>query len=178
MEHDLIEQATLLSTINEYSDVGTAMRWIIESLEKQNRIKRLRLSIGNRQSLIAYIARLESLKESVRGRFVHVGAEYELRWRVIETVFENRILTGAVNSKHIEPRRFLEDASEIVLEYSVMQQYDAIKINTVFNSEFVASDKRENKRIATRNYKLYQCTDLREWYVSCVTEPTLSSLEA
>ena len=76
------------------------------------------------------------------------------------SVFESRILTGAViNSKHIEPRQFLEDVSEIVLKrvhsvHSVhsMQRYDSIKINIVFNSEFVADDKRTNKSIATRNY--------------------------
>jgi len=66
--------------------------------------------------------------------FVHVDAGYStrLRWREINTAFESRILTGAViNSKHIEPRQFLEDASEIVLErvrtvmikYAVMIQY-------------------------------------------------------
>ncbi|KAG5338747.1 SETMR methyltransferase, partial [Acromyrmex charruanus] len=53
----------------------------------------------------------------------------------IETAFESHILTSAVkNFKHIESRRFFEDASEIVLEHvhSVMQRYDSIKINTVF----------------------------------------------
>ena len=45
--------------------------------------------------------------------------------------------------KHIEARRFLEDVNEIVFEHvhSVMQRYDSIKINIVFNGEFVASDK-------------------------------------
>ena len=55
-------------------------------------------------------------------KMVHVNAEYGLRQRVIETVFESHILTGAViNSKH--PRRFIEDVSEIILEHvhSVMQ---------------------------------------------------------
>ena len=61
--------------------------------------------------MITYIARLESLKDSMRGRLVHVGAEYGPRWRDIETAFENRILIGAIiNSNHIEPRRFLKDA--------------------------------------------------------------------
>ncbi|KYN50250.1 hypothetical protein ALC62_06571, partial [Cyphomyrmex costatus] len=75
--------------------------------------------------------------------------------------------------------RFLEDASEIVLErvQCVLQRYDSIKINTVFNGEFVAGDKRANKSIATRNYEIYQCTDQREWYVSRVIEPILTSLE-
>ncbi|KYN22454.1 hypothetical protein ALC57_05148, partial [Trachymyrmex cornetzi] len=87
---------------------------------------RPRLSIGNRQSVIACIARLESLKGSVRGLFVHIGAGHGLRWREIETAFESRILTAAViNSNHIEPRRFLEDASKIVIErvQCIMQRY-------------------------------------------------------
>ena len=61
------------------------------------------------------------------------------------------------NFKHVEPHRFLEDASEIMFEHvhSVMQRYDSTKINTVFNVEFVAGDKRANKSIAIRNYELY-----------------------
>ncbi|KYQ52666.1 hypothetical protein ALC60_08197, partial [Trachymyrmex zeteki] len=84
-----------------------------------------RLSTGNRQSVIACIAWLESLKDSVRGRFVHVGVGYGLRWHEIEMAFESRILTDAVNSNYIEPRRFLEDVSEIVLdrELCIMQRY-------------------------------------------------------
>ena len=103
MECDLIEQAILLNTKEEYRGWGRIYRTdeFIELLEEQSRIKRPRLSIGNRQSLIACTARLEGLKESVRGRFVHVGIGYGFRWRVIETTFENRILMGTViNSKH------------------------------------------------------------------------------
>jgi len=90
----------------------------VESLEEQSRVKHLRLSIGIKQLLIAYIARLESFKDSVRDRFVQVSARYSagFRWSEIDTAFESRILTGAIiNSRHIEPRQFLEDASEIVL---------------------------------------------------------------
>jgi len=58
-----------------------------------------------------------------------------------------------------------------------MQEYDNIKINTVFNGEFVASDKRVNKSITTRNYELFRSSDLQEWYQSRVVEPTLTSLE-
>ncbi|KYN21953.1 hypothetical protein ALC57_05665 [Trachymyrmex cornetzi] len=177
---DLIEQATLLNTREEYVAWEQRCDEFIESLEEQSRIKRPRLSIGNRQSVIACIARLESLKGSVRGRFVHVDAGHGLRWREIETAFESRILTAAViNTNHIEPRRFLEDANEIVLErvQCIMQRYDSVKINTIFNGEFVAGDKRANKSIATRNYELYRYSDLREWYVTRVVEPILTSLE-
>jgi len=39
------------------------------------------------------------------------------QWRAIDTAFENRILTNAViNSEHIKPRQFFEDARETVLE--------------------------------------------------------------
>ena len=63
-----------------------------------------------------YCADRES--EGICGRFVHVGAGYGLRWCVIKTAFESCILMGVViNSKHIEPRQFLEDASKIVLEH-------------------------------------------------------------
>ncbi|KYN08269.1 hypothetical protein ALC62_00752 [Cyphomyrmex costatus] len=128
MERDLTEQANQLGTREEYVAWEQRCDEFIESSEEQSRIKRPRLSIGSRQSVIACIARLESLKDSVRGRFVYVGAGYGLRWREIETAFESRILTGAViNSNHIEPSRFFEDASEIVLErvQCVLQRYDA-----------------------------------------------------
>jgi len=122
------------------------------------------------------------LKDSVRGRFVQVGAGYSagLRWREIDTAFESRILTGAViNFKHIELRQFFEDAREIVLEHmrTVLNKYDNIKINTVLNGEFEAGDKRANKSIATRNYELFQTSHLQEWYESRVVESTLTSLE-
>ncbi|KYN19884.1 hypothetical protein ALC57_07777 [Trachymyrmex cornetzi] len=180
MERDLIEQAILLNTREKYVAWEQRCDEFIESLEEQSRIKRPRLSIGNRQSVIACIARFERLKDSVRGRFVHVGAGHGLRWCEIETAFESRILTGAViNSNYIEPQRFLEDASEIVLErvQCIMQRYDSIKINTIFNGKFVAGDKRANKSIATRNYELYRYTDLREWYVTRVVEAILGCVQ-
>jgi len=78
-----------------------------------------------------------------------------------------------INFKHIEPRQFLEDAREIMLERVriVLTKYDNIKINLVFNGEFVAGDKRANKSIATRNYELFRTSDLQGWY-----ESRLSSL--
>ncbi|KYN21190.1 hypothetical protein ALC57_06439 [Trachymyrmex cornetzi] len=76
MERDLIERATLLNTREEYVAWEQRCDEFIESLEEQSRIKRPRLSIGNRQSVIACIARFESLKSSVRGRFVHIDIAY------------------------------------------------------------------------------------------------------
>ena len=71
--------------------------------------------------MVARIARLA--KTQLERRFVHVGGGYASRdersllWREIDAAFESRILTGAViNVDYIEPRRFLEDAGEIVLE--------------------------------------------------------------
>ena len=100
----------------------------IEQLEELCRAKRPRLTIGYRQSAVARIARLAGAKLELERRFVHIGGEYasgeyasgnerSLAWREIDVAFESRILTGAViNSNHIEPRRFLKDAGDVVLE--------------------------------------------------------------
>ncbi|XP_071575601.1 uncharacterized protein [Temnothorax nylanderi] len=71
------------------------------------------------------------------------------------------------------------DARDIVLIHvrNVMQRHDNVKINTMFNGEFVAGDKRANKSMATRNCELFRMSDLREWYKRHIIEPTLASLE-
>jgi len=189
MERDLLEQANNVATLGECFAWMQRCDECIERLEERSRAKLPRLSIGNRQSLVARIARLEGAKIQLQRRFIHFGGDdtgtnssdaERLVWREIDTAFKNRIMTGAViNFKHIEPRQFLEDAREIVLErvQNVMQERDNIKINTVFNGEFVTGDKRANKSITTRNYELFRTSDLQEWYQSRVVEPTLTSLE-
>ncbi|KYN38648.1 hypothetical protein ALC56_06974, partial [Trachymyrmex septentrionalis] len=180
MEHDLIEQATQLNTREEYVAWEQRCDEFMESLEEQSHAKCLRLSIGKRQSVITCIARLESLKDSVRERYVHVGAGYGLPWREIETAFESRILTGAViNSNHIEPRRFLEDAREIMLERvrDAVERHGSAKVNTALNGEFATKDKRDIKNINIKNSEIYRCIDLCEWYEQHIIEPTLTSLE-
>jgi len=78
-------------------------------------------------------------------------------WQDIDTAFENRVLIGVViNLHHIEPRRFLEDAGDVVIERmrNIIERHDCVK-NTVFNSEFVTGDKRANKSVNTKNYELF-----------------------
>jgi len=84
-----------------------------------------------------------------------------------------------INYNHIEPRQFLDDAKDIVLEHveNLIKKHSYVKVNTIFNGEFVTGDKRANKSVSTRNYKLFRTSDLREWYERRVIEPTLSSLE-
>jgi len=185
-EQNLQEQSTQISTVEEYVEWEARCEEFIESLEEQSRIKRPRLSIGFQQSVIARIARLEGLKNSLRTRFVHAGAGSSsargngLIWREIDTAFENRVLTGAViNYNHIEPRQFLEDASDLVLRHvqKLLQKHNCVKVNTVFNGEFVAGDKRANKSVNTKNFELFRTSDLREWYERRVIEPTLTALE-
>ncbi|XP_025159390.1 uncharacterized protein LOC112589626 [Harpegnathos saltator] len=105
--------------------------------------------------MVARIAQLEGLKNTLRRRFVYAGAGHStLVWREIDTAFNSRISTGAiVNTDYIDPLRFLQDVKNIVLEHvrSVMKRHGSIKVNTVFNGEFVAGDKRANKSINTRN---------------------------
>ncbi|KYN29043.1 hypothetical protein ALC57_01534, partial [Trachymyrmex cornetzi] len=163
----------------------------IERLEELCRAKRPRLAVGHRQSVVARIARLAGAKSQLERRFVRVGGgdtsdeyasgnEQSLVWREIDAAFESRILTGAVlNSNYIEPRRFLEDAREIVLERvrDAVERHGSVKINTAFNGEFATKDKRAIKSINTKNIEIYRYTDLREWYERHVIEPTLTSLE-
>ncbi|KYN10461.1 hypothetical protein ALC57_17400, partial [Trachymyrmex cornetzi] len=83
------------------------------------------------------------------------------------------------NSNYIEPRRFLEDAREIVLGQvrDAVERHGNAKVNTAFNGEFATNDKRAIKSINTKNIEIYRCTDIREWYERHVIEPTLTSLE-
>ncbi|KYQ56130.1 hypothetical protein ALC60_04953 [Trachymyrmex zeteki] len=85
----------------------------------------------------------------------------------------------AVGHRQCLVRRFLEDASSVVLEQirDAVERHGSVKVNTAFNGEFVANDKRANKSINTKNIEIYRYTDLREWFEWHVIEPTLSSLE-
>ncbi|XP_076682600.1 uncharacterized protein LOC143376319 [Andrena cerasifolii] len=183
VERQLLDQSARLISREEYLAWEERCNECIESLEEHSRVKRPRLSIGVQQSLITRIARLEGLKHSLRGRFVREGAGHSstgLLRREIDTVFDSRVLTGAVlHSNYIEPRNFLQDAETIVLEHmrGALWKRRSLKVNTVFNGEFVAGDKHACKSINTRNCELFGTSDLQEWYQRCVIEPTLAWLE-
>ncbi|XP_036140462.1 uncharacterized protein LOC118644854 [Monomorium pharaonis] len=188
VERELLEQANGVTTLGECFMWLQRCDEIIQQLEEHSRIKRPRFAVGQRQSLVARIARLEGEKTQLQRRFVHVGGNYastsnnanKLMWRKIDTAFENRIQTGAViNTNYIEPRTFLEDAGGIVLERvrDALEEHNSVKVNTAFNGVFVTGDKRANKSINTKNCELFQTSDLDEWYERRVIEPTLASLE-
>ncbi|XP_036151314.1 uncharacterized protein LOC118648895 [Monomorium pharaonis] len=185
-ERELLEQANGVATLAECFAWLQRCDECIQQLEELSRIKRPRHTVGQRQSLVARIARLEGKKTRLQRRFVHVGGNYasdnakRLVWREIDTAFENRVLTGAIiNADYIEPRQFLEDAGGIVLEHvrDAIERHDSVKVNIAFNGEFVTGEKHANKSITTKNCELFQTSDLNEWYERCVIEPTLASLE-
>jgi len=119
VERDLLEQANNVATLGECFAWMQRCDKCIERLEERSRAKFPRLSIGNRQSLVARIARLEDAKIQLQRRFTHFDGDYtgtnssdleRLVWREIDTAFKNHIMISAViNFKHIEPRQFLED---------------------------------------------------------------------
>ncbi|XP_071577592.1 uncharacterized protein [Temnothorax nylanderi] len=91
-----------------------------------------------------------------------------------------RVLTGAViNSNHVDPRLFLEDARDTVLEQVRVnhERHACLKVNTVFNGEFVAGAQTAVKSVATRNRQLFLTSDLREWYDRDVIDATLAGLD-
>ncbi|XP_026673635.1 uncharacterized protein LOC113464970, partial [Ceratina calcarata] len=101
-------------------------------------------------------------------------------WQEIETAFDSRVLTGAViNVTYIEPRNFLEDAKDVVLQHvqTALEKHGALKVNGVFNGRFVANNKHANKCVNTKNVELFQMSDLQEWYNRSVVDTILSSLE-
>ncbi|XP_036139701.1 uncharacterized protein LOC118644691 [Monomorium pharaonis] len=188
VKRELLEQANGITTLDEYFMWLQRCDEFIQQFEEHSRIKRPRLAIGQRQSLVTRIARLEGEKTQLQRRFVHVGGNYastsnnanRLMWREIDTAFENCIQTGAViNTNYIEPRTFLEDAGGIVLERvrDALEKHNSVKVNTTFNGVFVTGDKRANKSINTKNCELFQTSDLDEWYERRIIEPTLASLE-
>jgi len=62
-----------------------------------------------------------------------------------------------------------------VLELNTIERHNCIKVNIlIFNGEFAKGDKRANKS-NTKNYELFQTSNLREWYKR--HESTLASLE-
>ncbi|KAG5342008.1 DPOM polymerase, partial [Acromyrmex heyeri] len=176
VERELLEQCGQVATLVECFSWLQRCDECIEQLEELCHAKRPRLAIGYRQSAVARIARFAGAKLQLERRFMHVSGEYasgeyangnerSFVWREIDAAFESRILTGAmINSNHIEPRQFLNDAGDVVLERvrDAVERHGSIKVNTAFNGEFAMKDKRANKSIITKNSEIYCCTDMRE----------------
>ncbi|XP_024888609.1 uncharacterized protein LOC112465332 [Temnothorax curvispinosus] len=156
------------------------------------RVKRSgkRGNTGAVTALVALIARLEGSREDLRRRFERaVGAGLDggeggsggssdrgFSWIEIDAAFQRRVLTGAVsNSTYIEPARFLDDVKGTVLEKvrDNMTKHRCLKVNVIFNGEFVA----DVKSIATRNEQLVPGSDLSEWYDRHVRDAILTRLE-
>ncbi|XP_036142333.1 uncharacterized protein LOC105836820 [Monomorium pharaonis] len=196
MEYFEQEKRELLEHANRVTTLGECFAWLqqcnecIEQLEERNRNKRPRLTVGNRQSLMARIMQLVGEKTRLQRRFMHVGGNYAgtsddsdnvgLEWHEVDAAFTSRVSTGAViNIKHMEPRQFLDDAKNIVLERvrNAIRERNSVKVNAAFNGEFVAGEKRGDKSVNTKNCVLFQTSDLNEWYERHIVEPTLASLE-
>lgn len=182
-EEVLRERALAVRNLGEYFAWEAQCNELIESLEERVSSKRMRLTTGYHHSINSQIIRLEGLRQATRQRFVHSGGELnnlQLTWREIETAFTNRVLTGAViNQKHILPRDFLQDASELIIKQvtECIRKYSSVKVNTEFNGEFAVGDQHAYKTINTANVELFETSDLREWYEDRVIEPTLAALD-
>ncbi|XP_071575611.1 uncharacterized protein [Temnothorax nylanderi] len=149
-----------------------------------------RKNTGAVNALAARIARLKDSREDLRRRFERAvgagldggggGSSRGFSWVEIDTAFRSRVLTGAVtNSTYIEPARFLEDAKGTVLEkvQDNLTRYSCLKVNVIFNGEFVADVKTDVKSIATRNEQLLLGSDLGEWYDRSVRDQILAALD-
>ena len=190
IERELLDRCSQITTKEECRAWVERCEECLTHLEECcSSAKRPRFTVGHRQSIVARIARLAGAKTQLERRFVHVGGgahastsgKRSLIWREIEAAFESRILTGAViNTDYIEPRHFLEDASDLVIEQvrDAIAKHGSVKVNTVFNGKFVnIRDDRDNKSLATKNYEIYRASNLREWYEQRVIEVILTMLD-
>ncbi|XP_070171330.1 uncharacterized protein [Polyergus mexicanus] len=167
---ELLDSARDVATEDAYRAWARRCDERLESLRERCRGERRGRSTGAINSLIARIVRLTGARDDLRRRFERVGGGVERRegfsWSEIETAFSRRVLTGAViNFVYIEPRRFLEDARDTVLDQirDVMVGYNSVKVNIAFIGEFVSGDKIGVKTIVTKNYPLLPLSDLREY---------------
>jgi len=109
-----------------------------------------RLSIGKRQRSDIYHGAREALKDSMWT----IRASRCLIFRCARSKQRESYIdiTGAmINSNHIEPRRFLEDAGNVMLERvrDTVERHSSVKVNTVFNSEFAMNKCALNMLIKT-----------------------------
>jgi len=138
------------------------------------------MSIGNRSSLMARIARLESIKTQLQRRFIYFGGNNtgtnsndteNFVWRKIDTAFENRILSDAmINTDYIEPRQFLEDAGCVVLEQmqDVIERHNGEYFSTMNLWQVI------NVLIKTSTREIMNSSKhLCEWYERHIIESTL-----
>ncbi|KYM94627.1 hypothetical protein ALC62_14740 [Cyphomyrmex costatus] len=170
---DLLYCTTSIDTLEAYQAWKIKCVEYLDYLSEVCRNTSHPISTGLINSSIAKIARLEYVRSTLRPRFVHEGSGHAessktgLSWMEIETAFNNRVLTGVVvNSSYIEPRQFLNDARDTVLDHTRvnLKRHACLKVNATFNGEFVADDKRSFKSITTKNHELYGASDLKEWY--------------
>ncbi|XP_071573140.1 uncharacterized protein [Temnothorax nylanderi] len=154
-ERDLLELSDQVATVGEFFTWALKCTEFVEQLEEGCRAKRQRLSIGRRQKLFARIARLEGAKTRLERQFIRSGGDY----------------ANAGNSGDTRATELVWREIDVAFESRIMT------VNTAFNGEFVAGDKRANKSITTNNKELCRTTHLREWYERHVIEPTLATLE-
>jgi len=112
----------------------------IESLEEQIRIKRPRCYYYNRWSLVSRDSKVWKMWcVDVSCKRVPDTAQNGAR-----LIWRSKIAYpfAVINSGHIESCQFLEDTREIVLERvrNVIRRHNNIKVNIVFNGEFVAGE--------------------------------------
>lgn len=183
-EREITDLAASVDSDDAYRVWELRCNELLDLLRDRCRERRRQINTGTVHSLVARIVRLEGLRSSLRQRFSHVGAGHSasrgFSWFEIETAFKRRVLTGAVvNSSYIEPRRFLVDARDTVIDRirETLHTHSCLKVNTAFNGEFVAVRKIAVKSITTKNRQLFATSDLREWYDTHVLETILTDLD-
>ena len=107
-----------------------------------------------------------------------------VKWTNLERAFESRIATAVIsNIEHIEPQRFLDDACRLFVSKvrDILRHHNGLKVNTVLLGKFKKLSKDEEvietKNFATKNVEILPATNLKNWFVNNVKEPTGNKLQ-
>ena len=161
-------------------------RWRISFIVRRASIRRMCIEYGSKNTTSV------SISCGRHAETVNVDEHLPHNWKVWEMFYDNVLNMWALaisnrkrgdfrdwrskqlliiaywlvlNSSYIEPRQFLDDAKDIVLDriHDNLQRHIYLKVNTIFNGELVADAKRSAKSITTKNNELLDSfSNLRE----------------
>ncbi|XP_032458071.1 uncharacterized protein LOC100117886 [Nasonia vitripennis] len=158
--------------------------------ELNEKISKFNLTRGEKQKCQTCLTHLSCVQVEFehnlhRGGSLHAEeAEARVEWRDVQSAFQNRIRTGVVvNIKHVDILSFFNDALKLfkVKTQACLEEYNAVKINSDFISEFTMQKNGEEttdiKYFTSESATVYMSTDLEKWFTDNIKEPILSQLE-
>ncbi|XP_015510307.2 uncharacterized protein LOC107217324 [Neodiprion lecontei] len=126
----------------------------------------------------------ESYTERIQLENLLENGSNRVKWYNLEEAFKCRIQTGMiVNFKHVDTKAFMEESQTLFEKQieSALKKKNALKVNTVLTAKYFDSknDEKilEDKYFSTKNSEILRTTDLKDWFLRNVVDPTLKKME-